>query len=139
MPSPRWASGTPFGTGHRGPEPRSSSLEAAAALVATLVVVPHFAPAGGSAFESRYDSPSLGGRDLAYLAALLLPLVLLPLAAPLAALAAAPELGLNLLSSTLSQTSVKTHYAAVAVPALFAATIYGAARLRFRDSHTWSC
>jgi uncharacterized membrane protein len=107
-------------------------LGGASALVATLIVVPHFAPDGASAFESRYDSPSLGGRDLAYLAALLLPLVLLPLAAPLATLAAAPELGLNLLSSTLSQTSVKTHYAAVAVPALFAATIYGAARLRPR-------
>jgi hypothetical protein len=40
-----------------------------------------------------------------------------------------PELALNLLSSTLTQTSVKTHYAAVAVPALFAATIYGAAKV----------
>ena len=39
-------------------------LAGAAALVATLVVVPHFAPAGSSAFESRYDSPSLDGRDL---------------------------------------------------------------------------
>ena len=104
-------------------------LAGGAALIATLIVVPRFAPAGTSAFESRYDSPSLDGRDLAYLAALLVPLVLLPLAAPLAALAAVPELGLNLLSSTLSQTSVKTHYAAVAVPALFAATVYGASRL----------
>ncbi|MDX6438940.1 MAG: hypothetical protein QOF45_1523 [Gaiellaceae bacterium] len=104
-------------------------LGGAAALLATLVIVPHFAPAGSSAFESRYDSPSLDGRDLSYLAALLFPLAFLPLAAPLAALAAAPEIGLNLLSSTLTQTSVKTHYAAVAVPALFAATIFGAARL----------
>jgi uncharacterized membrane protein len=107
-------------------------LAGAAALVATLVVVPHFAPAGSSAFESRYDSPSLGGRDLTYLATLLFPLLFLPLAAPLAALAAAPELGLNLLSSTITQTSVKTHYAAVAVPALFAATVFGAARLGSR-------
>jgi uncharacterized membrane protein len=98
------------------------------ALVATLVVVPHFAPTGGSAFESRYDDPSLGGRDLSYLASLLLPLALLPLGAPLAALAAAPELGLNVLSSTLTQTSVKTHYAAVALPALFAAAVFAAAR-----------
>jgi uncharacterized membrane protein len=104
-------------------------LAGAAALVATLVIVPHFAPAGSSAFESRYDSPSLGGRDLDYLATLLFPLVFLPLAAPLAALAALPELGLNLFSSTLTQTSVKTHYAAVSIPALFAATIFGAARL----------
>jgi hypothetical protein len=36
-------------------------LAGAAALVATLVVVPHFAPAGASAFESRYESPSVNG------------------------------------------------------------------------------
>ena len=107
-------------------------LAGGAALVATLVVVPHFAPAGASAFESRYDSPSLDGRDLTYLASLLFPLAFLPLAAPLALLPAVPELGLNLLSSTLTQTSVKTHYAAVAVPALLAAAVFGAARLGSR-------
>jgi uncharacterized membrane protein len=42
------------------------------------------------------------------------------------------ELGLNLLSTTLTQTSVKTHYAAVAVPALLAAAVFGAARLGSR-------
>jgi uncharacterized membrane protein len=107
-------------------------LAGGAALVATLVVVPHFAPAGASAFESRYDSPSLDGRDLTYLASLLFPLAFLPLAAPLALLPAVPELGLNLLSTTLTQTSVKTHYAAVAVPALLAAAVFGAARLGSR-------
>jgi uncharacterized membrane protein len=105
-----------------------AGLGAAVALAAALVVVPHFAPSGGSAFESRYEDPSLGGRDLAYLAGLLLPLALLPLGAPLAALAAVPELGLNMLSSTVTQTSVKTHYAAVALPALFAAAAFAAAR-----------
>ncbi len=99
------------------------------AVVAVLVVVPHFAPSASSAFESRYEDPSLGGRDLSYLAALLLSLALLPLAAPLAALAALPELALNTLSSTLTQTSIKTHYAAVAMPALLAASTFGAARL----------
>jgi hypothetical protein len=94
--------------------------------------VPHFAPAGQSAFESRYEEPSLGSRDLGYLAALLLPLALLPLAAPLAALAALPEVGLNMLSETVTQTSVKTHYAAVTIPALLAATAFGAARLGSR-------
>ena len=114
-------------------EPRTGSAIAvvagSVALVAALVIVPHFAPAGVSAFESRYDSPSLDGRDLRYLAALLLPLGLLPLAAPLALLPALPELGLNLLSSTITQTSVKTHYAATAIPALLAATVYGVARV----------
>ncbi|HEY7794836.1 MAG TPA: DUF2079 domain-containing protein [Gaiellaceae bacterium] len=102
---------------------------AAVALVATLVVVPHFAPTGVSAFESRYDDPALDDRDLTYLAQLLLPLALLPLGAPLAALAAGPELAVNLLSSTVTQTSIKTHYAAVALPALFAAAVYATARL----------
>ena len=106
-----------------------------AALLAALVVVPHFAPAGTSAFESRYDAPSLDGRDLSYLAALFLPLGLLPLAAPLALIAALPELGLNLLSSTITQTSVKTHYAATAIPALLAATVYGVARVGERAGY----
>ena len=120
-------------------EPRTGSVIAivagSVALVAALVIVPHFAPAGVSAFESRYDSPTLDGRDLRYLAALLLPLGLLPLAAPLALLPALPELGLNLLSSTITQTSVKTHYAATAIPALLAATVYGVARVGERTGY----
>lgn len=104
----------------------------AAAAVVVLVIVPHFASSGASAFQSRYENPSLDGRDLSYLAALLLPLALLPLAAPLALLPALPELGLNVLSSTVTQTSVKTHYAATIVPALVAAGVYGAARLGSR-------
>ena len=121
---------------HRAPRSGAAIAVAGgvAALAAALVVVPHFAPTGASAFESRYESPSLDGRDLGYLAALLLPLALLPLGAPVAALAAAPELGLNLFSSTLTQTSVKTHYAAVAIPALFAATVFAAARLGKRSA-----
>jgi hypothetical protein len=119
---------------HRAPAAGTAiaAVGAAAALVAALVVVPHFAAAGTSAFESRYDSPSLDGRDLTYVASLLLPLALLPLAAPLALLAALPELGLNLLSATVTQTSVKTHYAATIAPALLAATVFGVARLGTR-------
>jgi uncharacterized membrane protein len=108
---------------------------AVAALLAALVVVPHFAPAGESAFESRYAEPSLGARDLGYLAALLLPLALLPLAAPLAALAALPEVGLNMLSETVAQTSVKSHYAAVSIAALLVAAAFGAARLGGRSAY----
>ena len=118
-----------IGRGRRREGIAIALLAGSAALVAALLVVPYFAPAGSSAFESRYDAPSLDRRDLAYLTDLLLPLLFLPLAAPLAALAAAPELGLNLLSSTVTQTSVKTHYAAVAIPALLAASVFAAARL----------
>ena len=100
-----------------------------AAVVAAVVVVPHYAAAGTSAFESRYDDPGLGDRDLSYVAALLLPLGLLPLAAPLALVAAIPELALNVLSSTVTQTSVKTHYAATIVPPLLAATVYAVEQL----------
>jgi uncharacterized membrane protein len=101
----------------------------AVSLAAVAAVVPHFAAEGSSAFAGRYEDPSLDGRDLAYLSRLLFPLLFLPLAAPLAALAAVPELALNVLSSTVTQTSIKTHYAAVSVPALLAATVFGVARL----------
>jgi uncharacterized membrane protein len=122
-------------------------------LVAVTVVVPHYAPGGGSPFEGRYDavggspggvartaltdpgailSEITRGHDLAYLGDLLLPLLGLPLLAPLAALTAAPELLLNLLSGTRTQTSIHFHYTAGALPGLFVAAILGAARLRRR-------
>ena len=131
------AIGVWYAVRHRAPRTGAAIAAAAgvAALVAALVVVPHFAPAGASAFESRYESPSLDGRDASYLASLLLPLALLPLAGPLALIAALPELGLNLLSGTVTQTSVKTHYAATAAPALLAATVFGVARLGARFAY----
>jgi len=131
------AIGVWYAVRHRAPRAGAAIAVAAgaAALVAALVVVPHFAPAGSSAFESRYESPSLDGRDLSYLVSLLLPLALLPLAGPLALLAALPELGLNLLSSTVTQTSVKTHYAATVAPALLAATVFGTARAGARFAY----
>ena len=65
------AMGVWYGIRYR--EPRTGAVIAIAAgsvaLLATLVVVPQFAPAGVSAFESRYDAPALDGRDLSYLAA----------------------------------------------------------------------
>jgi uncharacterized membrane protein len=104
------------------------------ALVAALVVVPAFAPAG-HAMEGRYDDPALDARDLAYAARLLLPLALLPLAAPLALLVALPELALNVLSSTVTQTSVRTHYAATIAPALAVAAVFATARLGRRTAY----
>ena len=121
---------------HRAPRAGAAiaTAGAAAALTAALVVVPHFA-ATGSGFESRYAEPSLGAQDLGYAAALLLPLALLPLAAPLAAAAALPELGLNVLSETVTQTSVKTHYAAVSTAALLVAATFAAGRLGGRAAY----
>jgi len=127
---------------------------AAVSVVALLVIIPHFAPAGSSPFASRYDrvggSPSGIVRtavtdpatiareatkpsDRGYVVNLLLPLLALPLVSPGTALTAAPEIGLNLLSSTRTQTSIHFHYTAAAIPGLFAAAIFGAARLRRRS------
>ena len=76
------------------------------------------------------------GRDGGYLAHLLLPLLALPLLAPLAALTAAPELVLSLLSDTRTQTSIHFHYTAGALPGLMVAAVLGAARLRRR--YAWA-
>ena len=129
----------------------------AVSLIAIAVVVPHYAPGGGSPFQSRYDA--VGGspsgivktaltdpgttlaavtetRDLGYLFHLLLPLAFLSLLAPAAALTAAPEIVLNLLSDVRTQTSIHFHYTAAAVPGLVVATIFGAARLRDAEQRT---
>ncbi|MEP7334895.1 MAG: DUF2079 domain-containing protein, partial [Actinomycetota bacterium] len=113
-----------------------------------LGVVAHYND-GGDPFAGRYEE--VGGspagilktlltdpltilraafdlHGLAYLLVLLVPLAFLPLAAPLALLPALPDLALNLLSSTDTQTSVHFHYVAPLVPALFAAAIFAAAR-----------
>ena len=123
------------------------------AALAVGVVIPHFSPTGGSRFASRYAE--VGGSftgilenavsdpgvllaaafdraGLAYLAELLLPLAGLFLFAPFALVVAAPELALNLLSSTPTQTSIRFHYTAGLIPGLVAASVLGAARLTRR-------
>ena len=119
-------------------------------VVAVALVVPRFNEGGESDFYGRYrhigGSPAgifetaltdpiavvraiTEGRDVAFVAELLLPLLALPLLAPLALLPALPELALDLLSATRTQTSIHFHYAATVVPALFAAGVFGSARL----------
>lgn len=128
---------------------------ATVSVIAILVVIPHFAPTDESPFASRYTR--VGGtpsgivrktvtspisvvheatdpRDRRFLVDLLLPLLALPVLAPGVALTAAPELALDLLSSTKTQTSIHFHYTAAAIPGLFAAAIFGAGRLRRRSS-----
>ncbi len=123
------------------------------AIVATAVIVPHYAPGGGSPFEGRYSA--VGGspagiletvvahplrilratteqRDLSYLLDLLVPLGGLPLLAPLMAATALPELALNLLADTRTQTSIHFHYTAGAIPGLMAGAVLGAARVQRR-------
>ena len=125
----------------------------AIAIAATAIVVPRYAPGGGSPFEGRYAA--VGGtpggiargafqhplrlvealvehRDLTYLVDLLAPLAGLPLLSPLLAASALPEIALNLLSDTRTQTSIHFHYTAGAIPGLVAAAVMGAARVRRR-------
>ena len=126
-------------------------------VIAFAIVIPHYSISGASRFEGRYSavggSPTgiletavtdpgailsavTQGRDGGYLAHLLLPLLALPLLAPLAALTAAPELVLSLLSDTRTQTSIHFHYTAGALPGLMVAAVLGAARLRRR--YAWA-
>ncbi len=126
---------------------------AAASAVAIGLVIPHFNAGASSAFYGRYGevggSPAgilktaltdplhvLGvafdGRGIGYLLELVLPLAALPVAAPLLALAAAPELAINLLSATPTQTSIHFHYTGAVLPALVAASVLGAAGIARR-------
>jgi uncharacterized membrane protein len=114
------------------------------------VVLPHFNAGASSRFYERYGAlgHSPGGilatlftdpgklastafdrEGVHYLVDLLLPLVLLFTAAPLVLVAALPELGLNLLSATHTQSSIHHHYTAGLIPPLIVATVLGAARL----------
>ena len=118
---------------------------------ALAVVIPHF-KGGGSPFERRYSeiggSPSgvahtalhdpglllqvaFDHAGVHYLIDLVLPLAALCLLSPVA-LIALPELALNLLSSTPSQSSIHFHYTAGEIAPLVAAAVLGGARVRAR-------
>jgi uncharacterized membrane protein len=120
-----------------------------ASVIAIALVIPHYRH-GHSAFYGRYSgvggSPAgvlktavtrpwhlvataFDGRGSSYLLDLLWPLAFLPLAAPLLALTALPELAINLLSATHTQTSIHFHYTGAILPALIAASVLGAGRL----------
>jgi uncharacterized membrane protein len=124
----------------------------AVALLAIGVIVPHYAPGGGSPFAGRYEA--VGGsptgiakttltdptqvaeavterRDGRYLLELLWPLGGLSLLS-LASLTAVPEVAANVLSSTRTQTSIHFHYTSGAIPGLLVGAVFGAARLARR-------
>jgi uncharacterized membrane protein len=118
-----------------------------------LIVIPHFSVSGESPYVFRYQGVGGGpagmlhklfGDPVAfihaiatphkalYLAALIIPLLGLSLLEPLLLLGAAPDLVINLLSATNGQTVITTHYVAGILPFLFAAAIFGAAKIRRR-------
>ena len=121
----------------------------AVSLLAILVVMPAFSD-GESDFYRRYAEVggSPGGiaetvltdplhvvsrsRSTAAVSATCLRLLLpfgLVLLAPLTLVVALPELAINLLSSTPTQTSIHFHYTAAIIPALAAGSVFGAARI----------
>jgi uncharacterized membrane protein len=127
-----------------------AGLGVAWSAIAIGVVIPHFHATGESDFYGRYSE--VGGsaagivktaftdpvrildaafstRDLRYLLELVLPLAALSLLAPLVLVAALPELAINLLSATPTQTSIRFHYTAGLIPPLVIAAVFGAKRL----------
>jgi uncharacterized membrane protein len=135
----RWAAGTAI-----------AFVGAAWAVVAIAVVIPHYNAGAESDFYGRYSEvggsaggilktafthplrvaeAAFSGRDLHYLLQLVTPLAALCLLAPLVLVAALPELAINLLSSTTTQTSIHFHYTAGLIPPLVIAAIFGAKRL----------
>jgi uncharacterized membrane protein len=122
-------------------------------VLAIAVVIPHFNAGADSAFYGRYDAigGSAGGiaktvvtrpwrlleqafqaSDVHYLLHLILPLALLCAFAPLMLVAALPDLTLNVLSATPTQTSIHFHYTAGAIPPLVIGAVLGAAALARR-------
>jgi uncharacterized membrane protein len=120
------------------------------AAIAIGLVIPHYNTAAESAFYGRYSEVggSAGGiletlftdplrvaeaafssRDLRYLLHLVAPLAALCLLSPLVLIAALPELAINLLSATTTQTSIHFHYTAGLIPPLVIAAVFGAKRI----------
>jgi uncharacterized membrane protein len=123
---------------------------AAVTAISIGFVLPHFNQGASSQFYQRYgalgSSPgdilktlvthpvrsletAFGRPGAHYLMHLLIPLAFVCVAAPLVLLAALPELGLNMLSATHTQTSIHHHYTAGLIPPLLVASVLGAARL----------
>ncbi len=119
----------------------------AASAIAIGIVIPHFNDGQSSTFYQRYHevggspggvlktavthplhvvSVALDGRGAGYLLTMLIPLACLWLFAPLVAAAALPELAVNLLSATPTQTSIHFHYTAAEIPPLVGASVLGA-------------
>ena len=120
------------------------------AAIAIGIVIPHYNAGAESDFYGRYSEvggsaggilktafthplriaeAAFSGRDLHYLLELVAPLAALCLLAPLVLVAAVPELAINLLSSTTTQTSIHFHYTAGLIPPLMIGAIFGAKRL----------
>lgn len=143
----------------RHPDRRRAAVILAVGAVAwvavcLLVIMPAFAIQSSNAHIERYSKLGDGPREIAttfltrpwdalsivatpgrlvYLFALLVPLLLLPLASPALALVGLPQLLINLFASTGPAQTVDYHYAVLLVPVLVAAGLLGLSRLRARQ------
>jgi uncharacterized membrane protein len=129
------------------------SIGAALTAIDFLVVIPHFAVPGHSAFAGRYKAVggtptgilhtavthplrilevAFSGHNVGYLVLLVVLFGGLFFVSPWLALGAVPDLAINLLSNNPNQTSLQFQYSAGLMPFLLAAAIFGAARLRRR-------
>jgi uncharacterized membrane protein len=135
------------------------SVALAWVVVALTVIIPAFAIDGSNPHIGRYSSLGGGPGDIllraathpwevaeivstpgrvGYVGALLLPLLLLPLAAPFLMLVALPQFLINVLASTGPAQGVEYHYAVVITPFLIAAALLGLARLRQGSVPRWA-
>ncbi len=120
------------------------------AAVAIAVIIPHYNDGAESDFYGRYSEvggsaagilkttvtdplriadAAFSSRDLRFLLQLVAPLAGLCLLSPLVLIAAVPELAINLLSATTTQTSIHFHYTAGLIPVLVIAAVFGAKHL----------
>jgi uncharacterized membrane protein len=119
-------------------------------LLDFLVVIPHFlhgktmftgwyAPVGGTpsgVLRTAATDPmalvrvAATGHKAIYLLLLGAPFLFLWVLEPLLALAAVPDLAINLLSNQSNQSSIAYHYTAGVVPFVVAGSIFGASRFR---------
>src|SRR5262245_48025953 len=131
---------------------REGAVIAGAGILVSVLgiaaVSPHYNSGAESSFYGRYDAigGSAGGiaktavshpwriaeeafhtNDVHYLLHLLLPLGLLFLLSPVVLIAALPELALNMLSATSTQTSIHFNYTDGAIAPLVVASVLGAA------------
>lgn len=146
---------------HPGRRRQAAVLAAAAfswVILAVAVIIPAFAVDSANPHLVRYQDLGSSPGDILttlvarpwdvvdvvatpdralYLLILLAPLLFLPLAAPLLAACALPQLAINLFAADGPAQSIEYHYAAVLTPFLIAASVMGLARLRERDRPEW--
>jgi uncharacterized membrane protein len=114
------------------------SLAIAWTLVSLLVITPCFSASGPYPYYSRYDLSDPAGlllsnlpQKMTYLAGMLGPLVLLPLAAPSVFLIAVPSILEVILQSEPHVYTADLHHCAAFIPVLFVAAVVGLKRVYY--------